>query len=259
MKTKICSRCGKDLLVVNFHKALRKDGLCDWCKGCRKEYAQQYYQNNRERCLRQRREYYAKNKERALECIKKYEKTKKGKDVKKKAKRKYYKSKKGIRIHREEAKRYRNSEKGKITAKKSAKKYWQSDKGKNYRKKHYESNKLSLCVSAQIRHCLKGNKNGRHWEELVNYTLKQLKQHLESLFQPGMNWNNYGKWHIDHKIPISVFNIVSYDCKDFKECWALHNLQPLWAKDNMSKGNKIINVSDKQPKNRGLICWYQNY
>ena len=60
-------------------------------------------------------------------------------------------------------------------------------------------------------------------------------------FQPGMSWDNYGKygWHVDHRIPVSSFNIISYDCDDFRKCWALENLQPLWAIDNIRKGNKI--------------------
>jgi hypothetical protein len=54
-----------------------------------------------------------------------------------------------------------------------------------------------------------------------------------------MTWENYGKWHIDHKRPIASFNFTSYEDPEFKECWALNNLQPMWAKENMSKGNKI--------------------
>lgn len=57
----------------------------------------------------------------------------------------------------------------------------------------------------------------------------------------GMTWGNYGinGWTIDHKIPISVFNFTSSDHEDFKRCWALSNLQPLWAYDNISKGAKL--------------------
>jgi hypothetical protein len=56
-----------------------------------------------------------------------------------------------------------------------------------------------------------------------------------------MNWELYmqGKIHIDHKRPIASFNFNSYKDKEFKECWALNNLQPLWAEENLSKGNKI--------------------
>ena len=85
---------------------------------------------------------------------------------------------------------------------------------------------------------LKGNKNNKHWEDLVDYNLKDLKIHLEKLFKSSMTWDNYGVWHIDHVRPISSFNIVNYDCKDFKECWSLNTLQPLWAEENVKKGNR---------------------
>ena len=76
---------------------------------------------------------------------------------------------------------------------------------------------------------------------LVGYTLTELMEHLESKFQPGMTWDNYGEWHIDHIIPISYFDYSSYDDETFKICWDLNNLQPLWAKDNLIKSNKLIN------------------
>ena len=54
-----------------------------------------------------------------------------------------------------------------------------------------------------------------------------------------MNWDNYGEWHVDHIIPKSSFNFSSKHDKEFKECWALDNLQPLWAEDNIAKSDKI--------------------
>jgi len=94
-------------------------------------------------------------------------------------------------------------------------------------------------VGHRIRLSIK-NKNGLSWENLVGYTLKDLKSHLESMFKPGMTWDNYGYrgWHIDHVKPVSLFEFDSYEDEDFKRCWALENLQPLWAEENMRKGNK---------------------
>lgn len=101
--------------------------------------------------------------------------------------------------------------------------------------------KLKLCIATVIRQSLNGNKNGRHWESLVGYTLADLKCHLEKQFKPGMTWDNYGRngWHIDHIIPISAFNFTSPDHLDFKLCWSLSNLQPLWAFENCSKHDKL--------------------
>lgn len=100
--------------------------------------------------------------------------------------------------------------------------------------------KLTYCLSWGIRDSLKrGTKSGRHWESLVDFTIDQLKTHLGKLFKPGMTWENYGEWHIDHKIPIAAFNFNKPEDLDFKRCWTLKNLQPLWAKENMSKHAKV--------------------
>ncbi|MFH1762494.1 MAG: HNH endonuclease, partial [bacterium] len=64
-------------------------------------------------------------------------------------------------------------------------------------------------------------------------------------FTNGMAWKNYGEWHVDHIIPRSVFNYEKAEDVDFKRCWALDNLQPLWGIENISKGNKLD--ADFQP------------
>jgi len=98
--------------------------------------------------------------------------------------------------------------------------------------------KLNRNVSSAISHSIEGNKQGRHWENLVGYTINDLKQHLEKQFTKGMNWSNYGKWHIDHIKPISSFKFSSPEHRAFKRCWELDNLQPLWATENLEKGSK---------------------
>jgi len=107
--------------------------------------------------------------------------------------------------------------------------------------------RVNSSISSSIRKSILGNKSGRRWEILVGYTINELILHIESLFTDGMNWDNYGKggWEIDHEIPISVFNFTHPEDIDFKRCWALDNLQPLWKLDNMRKHNKI--EKDFQP------------
>ncbi len=100
------------------------------------------------------------------------------------------------------------------------------------------ANKFKQSMSKMISNSLK-NKNGLHWETLAGYSCKELRRYLEARFRPGMSWDNYGEWHVDHIIPKSLFKYESYDDPEFKACWALENLQPLWAKDNLSKGNRI--------------------
>ena len=70
---------------------------------------------------------------------------------------------------------------------------------------------------------------------------EELLAHFESLFTDDMSWDNMGEWHIDHIRPKASFNqeqLADPTSEDFKKCWALNNLQPLWAKDNHSKGAK---------------------
>ena len=84
-----------------------------------------------------------------------------------------------------------------------------------------------------------GSKGRRSWKTLVDFTVDDLIKHLEKKFQPNMSWENYGEWHIDHIIPISAFNFSDAEHGDFKKCWCLDNLQPMWASENFSKGNKL--------------------
>ena len=105
-----------------------------------------------------------------------------------------------------------------------------------------ERNRIRFAISQGMRRSLKHgrSKNGNHWENLVGYTIQELIDHLTKLFKPGMTLENFGEWQIDHIIPVSSFKIESIECENFKKCWELSNLQPLWAVENMSKGDKII-------------------
>lgn len=68
----------------------------------------------------------------------------------------------------------------------------------------------------------------------------QFLKYIESLFIEGMNWENYGikGWHVDHILPLSSFDLTKEE-EVIKAC-NYKNLQPLWWKDNLEKGNKII-------------------
>lgn len=72
--------------------------------------------------------------------------------------------------------------------------------------------------------------------EYLGCTIVELAKYLENKFEDGMAWHNYGRWHIDHIKPISKFNVVNNEQK--KKVCHYTNLQPLWAEDNLSKGNR---------------------
>jgi hypothetical protein len=114
--------------------------------------------------------------------------------------------------------------------------YW-----RRYGKKRRSSptGKINCNISNAIYQTIREIKNYRGWQSLVGYTLAELKSHLEKQFTEGMSWENYGEWHIDHIIPISAHNFKTEKDIDFKKCWALSNLRPLWARENIIKKDKL--------------------
>ena len=73
--------------------------------------------------------------------------------------------------------------------------------------------------------------------DLLGCSIDELKGYLESKFENGMSWENYGKdgWHIDHIKPCASFDLRSE--LNQKKCFHYTNLQPLWWEDNLSKGS----------------------
>jgi len=202
----------------------------------RKRYSKEYCRKNSEKLSERSRKYYRDNSEKLKKSHRKYWK-------------KYYEN--NIKKLKEKVQIYYKKHPEKIIERRNRyKKYYQKNLveiRKKYRKYGAKRRlnltfRLSNAMSTLIWYSLKGNKNGHHWEILVNFTLADLKLHLEKLFKPGMSWNNYGKWHIDHVIPVSWWEFKSYNDKEFKQCWALCNLQPLWANENSSKGNRVVTI-----------------
>lgn len=96
--------------------------------------------------------------------------------------------------------------------------------------------RISRSLSFGIWRSLRSGKSGRHWESIVGFTLQELMVHLEAQFTPGMTFENYGRWHIDHRKPICEFAFESEHDEAFRQCWSLKNLRPLWAADNLKLG-----------------------
>jgi hypothetical protein len=86
---------------------------------------------------------------------------------------------------------------------------------------------------------LKGNWKFGHTIELLGCSIDEFKKYFKEKFQLGMNWDNYGKWHIDHVRPCALFDMSKEE--EQRKCFHYTNLQPLWAKDNICKGGKIKN------------------
>ena len=74
------------------------------------------------------------------------------------------------------------------------------------------------------------------FDEILGCTIREAREHFEQKFEPGMSWQNHGEWHIDHIRPLASFDLT--DPEERMKAGHYTNLQPLWAKDNLSKGCK---------------------
>lgn len=84
---------------------------------------------------------------------------------------------------------------------------------------------------ARVRSFLKRKTNS--YSHHIGCKKNDFKIYMESLFQSGMTWENYGKWEIDHKIPLML--AYNQSPKAFQEACNYKNLQPLWIKDHQAK------------------------
>jgi|TARA_Y100000310_G_C20381733_1_gene668464 hypothetical protein len=216
---KECSKCGivKELNCENFYKrssASSKDGYCGVCKVCRKKQDQERYNAKRDEIKKQKKEYYKRTAE--------------------------------IRRDWAIAYRKRNKEETLAYAKEYREKNRESIANKRRQRRQTDPIFRIRCdVSSKIAHAIKEksadkkSKGGKTFEHLP-YTPQQLKEHIESQFEDWMTWDNHGDWHIDHIYPQSKLPYDSLEHPNFQKCWALENLRPLSAKENLKKSNKII-------------------
>jgi len=246
---KVCGKCKVKKPVSEFCKnKLSKDGLRFKCKSCSKEYDKEYYQANKERKKEFNKEYYKHNKE----LHKKY--YEENKEYIKERRKKYREENK--EYIKERGKKYKQANKKKII--KYHKEYYKDNKEKiiEYSKEYYKDNKEKINEYNRNRKKtdalfkLKCNLRGRttmafrnkgyskntKTQQMLGVEWEVAKQHIERQFTKGMNWNNYGEWHIDHIIPLASAKTP----ERLKQLCHYTNLQPLWAEENLSKKD-IIN------------------
>lgn len=215
---KICIKCGKELPETEFYACRTAfDGLRPDCITChkayqetRKEKSKQLYLQNREQRLAKRREYYKNNKEKW----------------------------KNYNLDKEDNRRRWN---------KNREQYLNTQKLKLQNDPIY---RLGAIMSKGIYKSLRENKAEQHWEDLVPYKLKDIKEHLEKQFDENMNWDNMGKyWEIDHIIPMNQFSDktkqITADSREFKICWSLMNLRPLNWIENRKRPKDGSDISEE--------------
>ena len=106
-------------------------------------------------------------------------------------------------------------------------------------------NKLNHSVQMAVLSALKKNHNPSILKKL-DFTIEELRTHLENQFENWMNWDNHGLWHIDHIKPVASFDFTSMEDEDFKKCWALENLQPLKDTENMRKNHYYLKAKEME-------------
>ena len=221
-----------------------------------KETNKKYRKNNLEKVKKSNKKSRENNPEKAKERSKKYRENNPEK-VKEKSKKyrennseKIKKSNKKWREKNTEKMR-KNSKKWRENNKEKIKRYNQRPevrkKANSHRRKKRENplQKLSESISRGVYISLKSNnlsKNKKHYENFIIDTFQEIKEHLEKNFLPGMTLKNHGRggWHVHHIVPIEFFKFTSTDDIEFKYCWSTDNLTPLWGKDNVKKGDKVI-------------------
>lgn len=95
---------------------------------------------------------------------------------------------------------------------------------------------LAVRMRARINHVLNGKNKSEKTKKLLGCSYIEFKKYIESKFKPGMSWKNKHLFHIDHIRPCSSFDLT--DPQQQAQCFHYTNLQPLWSKENLSKGAK---------------------
>lgn len=210
--TRKCASCQEVFPNTSdfFHR--KKDQLTAKCKKCMSEYNKISYSKHRKKRLEAKKEYISRS------------------DIKQK------------RV--EYNKKYYNQNRDQLLKKQSEYDINNKDRFRERRAKYtinkYHNDphlKIKMNISNRLRKLI--DKNLNKTVDFVGCSVHELKIHLEKLWKDGMNWENYGRygWHIDHIRPCSSFDLTKKE--EQLKCFHYTNLQPLWAKENLSKGSKL--------------------
>ncbi len=137
--------------------------------------------------------------------------------------------------------RWETSEKGRL----SRRRYDDRRRKMGIKRKITLRTRLASNLRSGIQGALRGERKHHRSLELLGCSISDLRLRLESLWKPGMTWENWGtwkhngpmKWHIDHIKPCASFDLR--DPEQQRKCFHYSNLQPLWAIDNLKKGKRL--------------------
>jgi len=200
---KHCSKCNNDLPYTSFYKnKARKDGLQTYCKKCMAKVNADSFQHHKSDRIKKSLEY--------SKC-----------DASKEYRRNWAKNK------------YDNNEEYRKkcieSVVKRERKLLEND----------EEFKIKHLLRCRMRKAIKAMNAEKYFNtlELTGCSIPFLKEYLQEKFTDGMTWENHGEWHIDHIKPCAKFNLLIED--EQHKCFHYTNLQPLWAKDNLTKSSNF--------------------
>ena len=209
MENKKCTRC-KELKSVKDFYPRRERGLVEYRPKCKK-CCSEIQKLNKEKTKEYVSKSYKKHKEKRLLYAQDYRKNnvKKIKETEFKRRKKYKEKRLAYSIEYTRERRKNDS-------------------------LFYFRHKTSNAVLYAFKR--KGFLKSTDTEKILGCSIQFFYEFINSQFKKGMSFENYGKWHLDHIIPLST-------AKTEKEVIILNhytNFQPLWANENLIKSNKII-------------------
>ena len=125
-------------------------------------------------------------------------------------------------------KKYRETNREKV---RRAQNRWQARKMSDldFRIKKLLRGRTGIAIKA-----VNGAKKCAKTTEMLGCSIEDFRIYLESKFESGMTWENYGKvWHVDHIMPCAIFNMTKPEHQ--KRCFHFSNMQPLFVTDNLKK------------------------
>lgn len=242
-----CIKCDIDLILNSnwiHHRFKKRDYICN---ACIKKRAKIYYEENQSKIKDRSNKYYEENKETKKQYALNYHKKNRTQILKKWKKirldskperecpiclTKIAKKKKGDRIYcsarcLSKSNRLNNYHKWRETIRKNKKRRYHTN----------PMNALKERIRTRLYSFLKYQNRTKSQTtlEMIGCDWETLKEHIESQFINGMTWENKDQWHIDHIIPLASANTE----KEILKLAHYTNLQPLWAIENLQKGNKV--------------------
>lgn len=237
-----CARCGRNKPLTEFGKANCKYGKNSRCKSCVREISAEQRARNPEADKAAKLAWRINNgqKQNALSTA-----WRKANPERSRANQAAWRAANKDRVRQQEVDRARrNPERGRAAAAKRRAERPEGVRAAAARFREKTRNDPRYKLNAAIRSGVyatlsRGVKQRRRTYALLGYSYEDLRAHLERQFQPGMSWENYGEWHIDHIVPLSAFNFSTPEHLDFARAWALANLRPLWKLDNLRKNARL--------------------